>query len=65
MSEPSAAGGVGGKLPAVYNDGLPARCQVAVDTARLSPTLGVNEGKSKSYTSPHASICACVFVTPS
>lgn len=34
-------------------------CQVAVDTAWLSPTLAVNEGKSKSYTSPHLCMCFC------
>lgn len=61
MSEPST----GGRLPTVSNDALSACCQVAVDVVWLSPMLGVNKGKSKSYTSPHASICACVFVTPS
>lgn len=65
MSEPSAAGGTGGRLPTVCNDALPACRQVAVDTAPLSPMLGVNEGKTKSYTSPHASICVCVFVSSS
>lgn len=40
-------------------------CQWHPDITGLSPVLGVNEGKSKSFTSPRASVCACVFVTPS
>lgn len=41
-------------------------CQCALDTARLSPTLGVNEGNSKSYTSPHLCVCFrdSLLITP-
>lgn len=64
MSELSAGGGRGGRLPAACGDTCLA-VREPFNTACLSPPLGVKEGTSKSYTSPRASVYACAFVTPS